>query len=298
MSVDSLKERLLIVSGKGGVGKTALASGLALACAEHEKTILVTLDEHYREHPFFGRTLEYEPSALGPGLWGATIDSLSAIREYARRKLPFGVFYDAFLKSRVFRDFVDAAPGFQELMSLGKVYDLATASDFRRIVVDAPSTGHLRTLLDVPAATLKAVQVGPLNHNARKIQDLLLDPERTRLLVVTLPEEMPVREALELQAFCRERRMAVGPILLNQDVPQRFLPEEVMAMRGLQAGGALATGRDAALAEAELVHVQREAVAALKGHQVVRLPRLTTHDPAALVASLAQRFAMLVDARD
>jgi len=294
MHPDALREKLLIVSGKGGVGKTALASAIALACAGRQRTILVTLDEHYREHPFFGQTLEYEPQMLASGLWGSSLDSFSAIREYVHRKLPFAVFYDAFLKSRMFRDFAEAAPGFRELMSLGKVYDLATSSDYERIVVDAPATGHLRTLLDVPGATLKAVQVGPLNHNARKIQDLLLDPERTRVLVATLPEEMPIREALELQAYCRERRMRVGPVLLNQHVPDRFLPEEVSALRRLDARGGLALAVQATLAEAELVDVQRQAAAALEGHQVVRVPRLTTHEPRLLVEELAERFVPLV----
>lgn len=295
MNVDALREKLLIVSGKGGVGKTALASALALACAEHQRTILVTLDEHYREHPFFGETLEYEPRMLAPQLWGSTLDSFSAIREYVHRKLPFAVFYDAFLKSRMFRDFAEAAPGFQELMCLGKIYDLATASDYERIVLDAPATGHLRTLLDVPEATLKAVQVGPLNHNARKIQDLLLDPERTRVLVVSLLEEMPIREALELEAYCRDRRMRVGPVLLNQHVPDRFLPEEVRALRRLDVRDGLALAVRAALAEADLVEVQREAATALAGHRVVRVPRLTTHDPRLLVEELARPFVDLVD---
>jgi hypothetical protein len=115
-----------------------------------------------------------------------------------------GMLYEAFFRSRAFQDFAAAAPGFEELMCLGKVYNLAAQSEFQRVIFDAPATGHLRELLEVPAATQRAVRVGPLNHNARKIEDLLLDPERTRVLVATLAEEMPVREALEIVTLCRD----------------------------------------------------------------------------------------------
>ncbi len=285
------QEQLLIVSGKGGVGKTALASAIASVSAREHKTILITLDERYRVHPFFGQELTYEPRQLDDKLFGATVDSLSAIREYVRRKLPFAAFYDAFLKSRTFRDFAEAAPGFQELMSLGKVYDLVTASSFERVVLDAPATGHLRTLIDVPEATMKAVQVGPLNHNARKIRDLLLDPERTRVLLATLPEEMAIQEALELKAFCDERRMAVGPMLVNQHVPERFLADECEALRKLTADGALEWARRAALAEAELAQVQREACQALAAEPTLEVPRLPGHDARGLVTALAESLA-------
>ncbi len=284
------EEKLLIVSGKGGVGKTALASAIAVVSAKRARTILVTLDDRHRTHPFFAVDLTYKPRELRQNLFGASIDSLSAIREYVRRKLPFAAFYDTFLKSRVFRDFAEAAPGFQELMSLGKVYDLVTGPTYDRVVLDAPATGHLRTLLDVPEATMKAVQVGPLNHNARKIRDLILDPERTRVLLAALPEEMAIQEALELEAFCAERRMRVGPVLLNQRVPERFLPAELDQLRGLEAAGALGWGCKAALAEASMAAVQSQVVAALDGIATLALPRLTTHEPAELVAGLAEHL--------
>jgi len=291
MKVSGFTEKLLIVSGKGGVGKSALASAIAVKCAEKQRTILLTMDAGERTHPFFNVRFEYEPVELQPGLFGANLEPLAAIREYVRRKVPFSGFYSAFLHSRMFRDFADAAPGFQELMSLGKIFDLATTSNFERIVVDAPASGHLRTLLDVPEATLKAVLVGPLNHNARRIQDLLLDPERTRLVVATLPEEMAIREARELLEYCRERRMHAGPVLVNQYVPRRFATFELKALAQLtaatEAGDGLDWGVRAALAEAALAQVQQEALVELEGIPTQLVPRLVTHDPAELVIQLA-----------
>lgn len=283
------REKLLIVSGKGGVGKTVLSAALAQASAAEVPTILLSLNGAQYPHPVFDVPLRYEPNEVRPNLWIADIDSLSATREYVRRKVPFSGLYDAFLRSRAFRDFSEAAPGFSELMSLGKIYDLAGSNQFGRIIVDAPATGHLKTLLDVPEATLKAVLVGPVNHNARKIRDLLLDPERTRLLVSTLPEEMALAEALELLEYGQQRRMNVGPVLVNQSVPGRFSASELARLRSAQpaSGSGLAAAIAAGLAEAELADLQQRSLAVLDQVSIHRLPRLPDSDDETLVMQLA-----------
>ena len=241
--------------------------------------------------------LSYEPAAITPSLSVMRVEGLAAIHEYVRRKMPFSGLYDAFLRSRMFRDFAGAAPGFEELMCLGKLYDLATAGGYDHVVFDAPATGHLRTLIDVPGATLKAVLVGPLNHNARKIQDLLMDPERTRVVLATLPEEMAVREALELEAFCRDRRLRVGPVIVNQWVADRFAADEVAALKDVTAGipepsESLGRAVRCALAEHELAASQAEAVAPLAGDRYVwTVSRCIDHEPAALLEAIVAEIA-------
>jgi anion-transporting ArsA/GET3 family ATPase len=183
-------------------------------------------------------------------------------------------------------------------MCLGKLYDLATDSEFSKVVFDAPATGHLKTLIDVPEATLKAVLVGPLNHNARKIQDLLVNPERTRMVLTTLAEEMAVREALELEAFLRERRMGVGPIIVNQRVPTRFGPEEIQAMASVtEPGPALLAAIEAARAESELASSQEESLQLLEGgkRELLELPRVIDHEPSALLDGLVARLESQVN---
>jgi anion-transporting ArsA/GET3 family ATPase len=265
-----------------------LAAALASICARTQQTMLVTFDARDAVNPFLGVKLRYEPTKVSQRLMACRLEANAAIREYVSRRLPFSLMYDSFLKSRMFRDFSDAAPGFQELMSLGKLYDLSTDSGIDRIVLDAPATGHLKTLLDVPAATLAAVHVGPLNHNARKIQDLLLDPERTRVVLVTLAEEMAVREALELRDFCAQRRMNVGPVLLNQNVAARFRPEEVAALSTIADVGALGVAAHAAVAEAELAAVMFDAAASLETLDVIPVPRFPTHEPTDLVDQIVR----------
>jgi anion-transporting ArsA/GET3 family ATPase len=211
--------KLIIVTGKGGVGKTLLASALArLSASSGLNTVLVTLDTRDDRHPLLDVQLEYTPYQVAPMLAVSRVDAFEAVSEYARKTLPFSMFYEGFFKTDTFRDFATAAPGFEDLMCLGKLYNLAMQSEFDRVVFDAPATGHFRQLLEVPAVTARAVQVGPLNHNARKIQDLLLDADRTHVLVAALAEEMPVREALEIVDACRTLRMGVGPVLINRRI--------------------------------------------------------------------------------
>ena len=258
--------KLVIVTGKGGVGRSLLAAALAdVSAARGLRTILVTLDTRDDRHPLLDAPLQYQPHQTARGFAVSRVDAFEAAAEYARRSLPFGGVYGGFFKSRTFHDFAAAAPGFEELMCLGKLYNLATESEFDRVIFDAPATGHLKDLLAVPRVAQRAVRVGPLNHNARKIEDLLLDPERTHVLVATLAEEMPVREALEVVGLCRdELRMSVGPVLVNREVRGYLSDAELACVQTLAERGVLSPPVRLALAVARERHAlaaaQRQAL--------------------------------------
>ncbi|MEM9742009.1 MAG: ArsA-related P-loop ATPase [Pseudomonadota bacterium] len=212
--------RLTLISGKGGVGKTTLASALALgSAARGEPTVLISLENTDDRHPVFGIPFGYEatpvPDAAG-SLSLLRVEALPAVKEYVRRKLPFGRLYDGAFDSRAFRDFAAAAPGFEELMVLGKLYDLATTSGFRHLVFDAPASGHLRQLVNVPAAAMAAVRLGPLYDIARKIDRLLKTPTATAVVLPVLAEEMPLRETAELAEFVDERLGVPCEFVINR----------------------------------------------------------------------------------
>ncbi len=268
----------MIVTGKGGVGKTSLATALAVLSARFgRRTILVTFDTEDTVHSTFGVALEYKPKQVHKNLAVSRVDAFEAVREYVRRKMPLASLYEGFFQGRTFRDFAAATPGFEELMCLGKLYDLATSPQFDRVIFDAPSSGHMKILLGVPDATLKVVQVGPLNHNARKIQHLLWDAEKTRIIVAALPEEMALREGLDLAHYCRdERRMAVGPLILNQVVPNRFSSTEIDLLAEIDASSpVLRAAIGAAQSEHQLATVQEQArLAITHWPDVLEVPRL------------------------
>jgi len=296
---------LVVVSGKGGVGKSALAASIArLSARSGLKTVLVTLDTRDERHPFLDVPLTYRPRAVTERLFVSRVDAFDAIADYAKSRMPMAALYQGFFKTRLFRDFAAAAPGFDELMCLGRLYNLAVESEFERVVFDAPATGHLRTLLEVPLAVQRAVQVGPLNHVAGRIRDLLLDADRTHVFVAALAEEMPVREALDLLALCRdELRMSVGPILVNRRVHAPFGATEWSAISGLEteesaASPMLRAAIGLAGREMEQSAAQAEALVPLarpdlSTHEIPRIV-LPEFDGGALLERIDQALAPLL----
>jgi anion-transporting ArsA/GET3 family ATPase len=299
--------RLVLVTGKGGVGRSLIAAALArLSAAAGLRTVLVTPDTRDEQHPYLGIPLAYQPKAAPGGFHAARVDAFSAIEDYARRHLPLAPVYKGLFRSRSFRDFAAATPGFDELMCLGRLYNLATEGSFDRVIFDGPATGHFRALVRVPGTVQRAVRVGPLNHNARKIEDLLFDPDRTQVVVTALPEEMALREALELVALCREElRMRLGHIVVNRRVRARFGHAELAALEELEQDGsgiseALRAAVRAARGERTLDDAQDEALALLReaGLPILEVPRLVlpVHDPKVLLEGVSGHVRPLLGA--
>lgn len=231
-------KRLLIVTGKGGVGKSTVAAAFAAEAARRGRRVL--LASHTRiagPHPCFGTTLSYKPVRVVDNLYLARIDPRDALKEYVHRTLPLGQFYDWFLDSKAVAHFTEATPGFDDLMCLGKIYDHVSGPDaFDLVVLDAPSTGHAALMLRVPGVTCAAVATGPLHHNALKIR-LLLEGSQTEVVLVALPEEMALREAQELSAHITdELDISVGALVLNRIARPLFEDSEIDALSALSEG--------------------------------------------------------------
>ncbi|MCG6919980.1 MAG: chromosome partitioning protein [Acidobacteria bacterium] len=252
---DLLSRRLVVLTGKGGVGKSVVGASLALAArARGKRVLLVEVGA-----PLEAARLLGGPPSKGrvkealPGLSTVNLDPATVMDEYVRHVVPVDLLARRVLSSPIYRRFFSAAPGLRELMILGKIMVLeeARARLSRRpawdvIVVDAPATGHGLAFLKVPLVASRAIPVGPVGHNARRVLKLLRDPGRTGLVVVAVPEEMAVVEALEFQRLAAdELEVEPAAAVLNACHERRFSdPEEaeVLRLTAEEARGSLEPG--------------------------------------------------------
>ena len=236
----------MIVTGKGGVGKSTVSAALALLAARAGKRVLVCeVNAQERVAPLLGGA----PSGSAirevlPGLFTVNVTPPDAMREYGLMVLRFKTIYDAVFENRLVRYFLRVVPALAELVMLGKILHEAKAEERGRprwdlVVVDAPATGHAVQLLRVPSALVDTIPGGPLRHDAEWMEALLVDPARTSLAIVTLPEEMPVNEAIDLDAQVRGvLGIHRGALFVNAMPPARFSAEEVARLAALADAGA------------------------------------------------------------
>ncbi|UCE86972.1 MAG: chromosome partitioning protein [Deltaproteobacteria bacterium] len=229
------ERRLVIVSGKGGTGKTSVAAALALGAARAGRRVLVAEvgpDEHLPGLLEPGAApVGYAGRELLPGLTSMRVDPYDALGEYLALQLGAGPLIRMVLRNRGFRQLMDASPGWRELITLGKVWHLGEQRDasgqplYDLIVVDAPATGHGITLLDVPRVVVSAVRAGPLRRHTSRVEAMLRDPDHTLLLPVALAEELPARETAEFVARVRQEiGIPVDRVVVNAVMPAPYPP--------------------------------------------------------------------------
>lgn len=239
-----LDKRLLIVTGKGGVGKSTVAAALAQACARAgKKTLVCEVNARERVSHLLGHEeVGSEISRLEENLWGVDVRPEEAMREYALMKLRFKSVYKAVFENRFARYFLRFVPSLQELVMLGKIlYHVQEKQPdgqwrFDVVVMDAPATGHAISFLSVPQVLLDTVPPGPLATEAEKMRDLLVDRDVTAAVLVALPEEMPVNETLDLGAALK-KRVKVRPevVVLNGFIAPRFAAGDLKALEESKA---------------------------------------------------------------
>ena len=210
-----LDRRLLLVTGKGGVGKSTVAAALALRLASAGlRTLLCEVNAGGR----LGRMLEHpgvgpEVTAVEPNLSMVDLEPDASMREYVLSKIRLERVYRAVFENRMVRYFLRFVPSLAETVMLGKVlWHVRQWPDapggFDRIVLDLPATGHALTLLGVPQSLVTALPSGPMSSEADWMLELLTNPVLTSAVLVSLPEELPVNETLELAQSLRSRLRA------------------------------------------------------------------------------------------
>ncbi|HVE87261.1 MAG TPA: ArsA family ATPase [Myxococcales bacterium] len=235
-----LDKRLLVVTGKGGVGKSAVAAALALHCARSGKrTLVCEINAGDRLSKLLGKPVGPELREVEDNLWAVNVRPEESLREYALMVLKFKSVYRAVFENRLVRSFLRFIPSMQELVMLGKVLfhvketQAGGAPRYEMVVMDAPATGHAISFLQVPQVLLDTVAAGPLWTEAKWMRDLLVEPRTTAAVLVSLPEEMPVNETLELEDALRKKvKVATALVVLNGYTPPRFDERELQSLGG------------------------------------------------------------------
>jgi anion-transporting ArsA/GET3 family ATPase len=233
VSESILDKRLILVVGKGGVGRSTVAASIAAACARRgRKTLLFQANANDRFANFFGAgAVGTAISKLRDNLYAVNTNPGAALEEYGLMVLRFKRVYKMVFENRVTRYFLRAIPGLDDYAVLGKAWYHTTSEkqgrpEWDTLVFDMPASGHSLSMLRIPFVILDTVPEGPLTRDARSLRDLLLDRRRTATVLVTLAEEMPTNEAVELSAALRENTgIEISRLIVNQVYPDRFPAE-------------------------------------------------------------------------
>ena len=271
-----LDKRLVIVTGKGGVGKTTVAVALGMrAAAEGKRTIVCEVSSQENASRMFDHTsVGFHEVEMEENLWSISIDPDESMREYVLLQLKVRAMRDMLFRSRIFNYLAAATPGLKELVTIGKIWELAqldrkvkSGRKYDLVIVDAPATGHGVGFLQTPRTFASIARVGPIHSQALQLDRLITDHEHTGTAIVALPEEMPVNESAALEQDLRDEvGVAVDRIYLNGLYPERFTKPEAEKLSQLAASeeGAARAAARAALSEHGRARSQRAQLARLR----------------------------------
>jgi anion-transporting ArsA/GET3 family ATPase len=220
-----LDRRLVLVTGKGGVGKTTVAGALALFAAQQgRKTLVCEVDAKGD----LAAVLETGPTSFAerqvePGLWAMSMDTEASLREYLRLNLRIPMVGRIGPLARAFDFVATAAPGVREILTIGKLTYEVRERHYDMVVVDASASGHIVGQLSAPQAINDLVRVGLIRSQTDWMLEILSDPTRTGLVIVTTAEEMPVNETMELATRVKEETtVELAAVIVNRVLPELF----------------------------------------------------------------------------
>ncbi len=290
---DAINKRLVIVAGKGGVGRTTVSAAMGLAAAKQGKRVLIAMC-HVKEQ--LSHMLEVAPIGASinqvlPRIDAVNILPEAALREYGQLKIKIPLLYRAVFENKTVLGFLRATPGIEAWSMLGKVcYHVHQREQDHRfkydlVILDAPATGHCLDMLRVPRVILDLVPSSLLRKDAEAAWELLQDSAQTAAVVVSWPEEMPVNEAIELQHGLEdELNINVTEVIANGVIKELFQPEERKRLTQLPQHGIAVPGKCVvqaayrrSLRETEQVELLAT-LAKASTKPLVSLPRLVNAD--------------------
>ena len=235
--------RLIFIMGKGGVGKTTVSILLSMAASRFgKKVLLVELgDSDAIGMVHHQGVLPETPLQLSERVWGARVNPKAELEAYVHAHVNPGFIANRITQSRLFDYLFAATPGLKEVMSLGRIWRWEKSKDenlkpiYDLIIVDSPATGHGLSLLRLPLQLIHMIRVGPLVSQIQELQGILKDHEKTCLALVTLPEELPVNEAMEFYTAAKDTlNVPVEVAFVNSVWPATYTDTEISEINDIQ----------------------------------------------------------------
>jgi anion-transporting ArsA/GET3 family ATPase len=279
---DLLGRRLLVVTGKGGVGKSTVAAALALVAAQRGKRVLVvdvdakgTIAERFE-----CGSIAFRPREVMPGVSLMAMNTEASLAEYLRLNLRVPIIGRLGPLAGMLDFVATAAPGVKEILTIGKICwevreSIEGRADWDLVVVDAAATGHVIAQLGAADAIGELVSVGPVRGQTAWMSELLADPAITALNVVTTPEEMPIEETIDLVARARqELQVPLGAVFVNRVLPELFTTADEARFAELSVPPLLGRLEDVVGPGARAVVGAAELAVAMRRSRVEGLTRL------------------------
>lgn len=229
-------QKIVLVTGKGGVGKSSVAAAIAAERARRGlRVLLVELSELSFYKYVFDRPIEYTAQEVRPNLWVSRWDGQSCLKEYLLHYIKIERIVNLFFENKIMKTLVQVAPALKELAVLGKITSgirkIGPALDYDLIVIDSYATGHFKAFLQAPVGMGEVISFGPMGEQSRSIQRVITDPALCKTVIVSLPEELPVTESLELKDFLEQGFQQKPTIILNKRMPTPLTLDELEALR-------------------------------------------------------------------
>jgi anion-transporting ArsA/GET3 family ATPase len=301
-----LDKRLVFVTGKGGVGKSTVALAMGMAgAARGKRTMVCEISKQENASRLFQKgEIGFNEVELAENLWAISIDPDESMREYLLLQLKVRAMRDLLVKSRLFNYLAAATPGLKELVTIGKIWELAQpqrrvkkAREYDLVVVDAPATGHGIGFLQTPRTFAGIARMGPIHNQAKELDRYITDHGATGVAIVSIPEEMPVNESASLESTLDgEVGVAVDRVYMNAMYPERFDQEDARELERTEddAGGSGRAAIHAALSQYrrsltqrdQLERLKRQVSSPIKTLPFIFKPKLEVPDVQRLAAAL------------